>query len=71
MAFTNDRAKRSVALINNFSGHLTKYEDPMRFALNGVSDHLNKLPNALKRIFVGSNKCYWSSNHSADEQLIM
>ena len=39
LAVTNDHAECRVALIEDFSGHLTKDEDQLQFALHVVADH--------------------------------
>ena len=55
LAVTNDHAERGLALIENFSGCLTKDEDQQQFALNVVSDHRKKFSDTLKRILLGNN----------------
>ena len=44
LAVTNDHAERGVALIEDFSGRLTKDEDQLQFALRIVADHHKKFP---------------------------
>ena len=48
--------KRGVALIEDFSGRLTKDEDQLQFALRVVADHRKKFPVTLKRTILGNTE---------------
>ena len=45
----SDQAERGVALIEEFSGHLTKDEDQLQFLLQVVQEHRRAYPNVLKK----------------------
>lgn len=45
----NDHAERGVALVEQFSGRLTKNEEQLQFLMQLVSDNRKRYPNALKR----------------------
>ena len=45
----NDQAEREVALIEEFSGHLTKDEEQLQFLLQVVQEHRRAYPNAPKK----------------------
>lgn len=46
---TNDHAERGVALVQEFTGSLTKDEEQLQFLLQAVSDHRKRYPGCLKR----------------------
>ena len=47
-AVTNDHAERSVALVQNFSGRLTKEEEQLQYLLQVVSQHRKDFSQPLK-----------------------
>ena len=49
LSVVNDHAERGVALIEEFSGHLTKDEEQLQFVLQVVQAHRRAYPDALKR----------------------
>ena len=49
LSVTNDHAERSVALVQDFTGRLTKDEDQLQFLLQAVADHRKSYPQAQKR----------------------
>jgi len=53
LAVINDHAERGVALVQDFSGKLTKDEDQLQFILQVVAEHRKRYPEALKKNFVG------------------
>lgn len=55
LAVTNDHAERGVALIQEYSGRLTKNEDQFNFLTQVVEDHRRRQPNSLKRTLQNSN----------------
>jgi len=54
MAITNDHAERGIALIENFSGHFTKDEEQLQFALRVVADHRKKFPDFSKQTLLNN-----------------
>ena len=48
LAVTNRHAERSVALVQNFSGHLTKEEEQLQYLLQVVSQHRKDFSKPLK-----------------------
>ena len=56
LSVINDHAERGVALVQDFTGRLTKNEDQLQCLLQIVADHRKHYPQALKRAFVESNK---------------
>ena len=48
LAVANDHAEKSVALVQTFSGHLTKDEEQLQYLLQAVFQHGKKFPQALK-----------------------
>lgn len=50
---TNDHAERGVALVQTYSGRLTKDEEQLQCLLQVVSDHRKAFPIALKRTITG------------------
>lgn len=55
LAVTNDHAERGVALVQDFSGRLTKNEEQLQFILQVVADHRKKFPQALKQTMIGQS----------------
>ena len=49
LAVTNDHAERAVAMVEKFSGSLTKDEQQLQFLMKVVADHRKKFPDACKR----------------------
>ena len=49
LSVVNDHAEQGVALIKEFSGHLTKDEEQLQFVLPVVQAHRRAYPDALKR----------------------
>ena len=50
LSVTNDHAERAVvALVQDFSGRLTKDEEQLQYILQVVTDHRKRYPQALKR----------------------
>jgi len=47
----NDQAERGVALIEEFTGHLTKDEEQLQFLLQVVQEHRRAYPNAQKKTY--------------------
>ena len=45
----NDNAERAVALVQNFSGSITKDEEQLQYLLQVIEDH--------RRMFLDSKKC--------------
>ena len=70
LAVTDDHAEHSVALIEDFFGHLTKDEDQLQFALNAVSDHYKKFSDTLKRTLLVLMSDIDHQDAPADEQLM-
>lgn len=52
LSVVNDHAERGVALVQDFSGRLTKDEEQLQFLLQVVAEHRKRFPDALKRTFV-------------------
>jgi len=50
LSVVNDHAERGVALIEEFSGHLTKDEEQLQFILQVVQAHRRAYPDTLKRM---------------------
>jgi len=48
LAVTNDHAERSVALVQTYSGCLTKDEEQLQYLLQVVSQHRKNMPQTLK-----------------------
>lgn len=53
LAVTNDHAERGVALLQTFSGHLTKDEEQLQYLLQVVSQHRKDFPDAHKHTLTG------------------
>ena len=53
LSVTNDHAERSVALVQTFSGHLTKDEEQLQYLLQVVSQHRKNFPKPLKNTLTG------------------
>ena len=45
---TNDHAERAIALVEDFSGRLTKDEQQLQFVLSVVDEHHKKFPDSRK-----------------------
>jgi len=56
VAVVNDHAERGVALIQQFSGSLTKNEEQLQFLLQVVSENRKRYPQPLKRSLVGTTE---------------
>ncbi|KAK4320593.1 hypothetical protein Pmani_008554 [Petrolisthes manimaculis] len=56
LAVTNDHAERAIALVEHFSGHLTKDEQQLQFVLSVVAEHRKKCPDARKQTLLGNNE---------------
>ena len=52
LSVTNDHAERSVALVQDFTGRLTKDEDQLQFLLQAVADHRKSYHQAQKRNWI-------------------
>lgn len=52
LSVINDHAERGVALVQDFTGRLTKNEDQLQCLLQIVADHRKHYPQALKHAFV-------------------
>ena len=48
----NDHAERGVALIQQFSGSLTKNKEQLQFLLQVVAENRKRVPQALKRALI-------------------
>jgi hypothetical protein len=49
LSVVNDHAERGEALVQQYSGLITKDEQQLQFALQVVQEHRQRYPNALKR----------------------
>jgi len=54
VAVVNDHAERAVALVQQFSGSLTKNEEQLQFLLQVVAENRKRYPQALKRTLFGT-----------------
>jgi hypothetical protein len=62
VAVVNDHAERGVALIQQFSGSLTKNEEQLQFLLQVVSENRKRYPQPLKRALVGTTEAEATSS---------
>lgn len=62
VAVVNDHAERGVALIQQFSGNLTKNEEQLQFLLQVVSENRKRYPQPLKRALFGTNEAEATSS---------
>ena len=53
LSVTNDHAERGVALVQDFSGRLTKDEDQLQYLLQVVFQHRKDFPQPLKSTLTG------------------
>ena len=53
MKVVNDHAERGVALIQEFSGLLTRDEDQLQFLLQVVHEHRKAFPDSNKKTLTG------------------
>lgn len=56
LTVVNDHAERGVALVQEYSGLLTKDEEQLQFALQVVHEHRQRYPNVLKKTLAGSGR---------------
>ena len=56
LAVVNDHAERGVALMQDYSGRLTKSEEQFQYILQVVANHRKKYPNASKQTLLGNNE---------------
>lgn len=56
LSVINDHAERGVALVQGFSGRITKDEEQLQYLLQVVADHRKSFPNALKRTLLGNKE---------------
>ena len=56
VAVINDHAERGVALIQEYSGRLTKSEEQFQYILKLVADNRKKYPKTSKQTLLGNNE---------------
>lgn len=56
LSVVNDQAERGVALIQEYSGRITKDEEQLQFLLQVVADHRKIFPNPLKQTLLSNSE---------------